>query len=106
MKNMGKIELLSPAGKPEALKAAVQNGADAVYLGVKSFSARKNAVNFSWEELKEAVKYCHIRGTKVHLALNTLIDESELGEFEESVRKAAEAGVDALIIQDLGGAKI
>ncbi len=106
MKNTGKIELLSPAGKSEALRAAVENGADAVYLGVKSFSARKNAVNFSWEELKEAVKYCHVRGTKVHLALNTLIDESELGEFEKSVRKAAEAGVDALIIQDLGGAKI
>lgn len=106
MKHTGKIELLSPAGKPEALKAAVQNGADAVYLGAKSFSARKNAINFSWEELKEAVKYCHVRGTKVHLTLNTLIDESELGDFEESVRNAVKAGVDALIIQDLGGARI
>lgn len=106
MKNTGKIELLSPAGKPEALRAAVQNGADAVYIGVKSFSARKNAVNFSWEELQEAVKYCHVRGIKVHLALNTLIDESEIEEFEAAVIKASQSGVDALIIQDLGAAKI
>ena len=106
MKNNRKPELLCPAGKWDALVAAVQNGADAVYLGEKSFSARKNASNFSWDEIKEAVKYCHLRDVKVHLALNTLISDSELRGFEESVINAADAGVDALIIQDIGGAKL
>ncbi len=104
MKN--KLELLAPAGKWEALVAAVQNGADAVYLGEQSFSARKNAANFTWEEIKNAVRYCHIRGVRVFLALNTLIAEDELPLFEKSVKMAAECGVDALIIQDLGAAKI
>lgn len=106
MKNIRKPELLSPAGKWDSLVAAVQNGADAVYLGEKSFSARKNAANFSWEEIKEAVKYCHLRDVKVHLALNTLISDSELKNFESSVVNAALSGVDALIIQDLGAAHI
>jgi len=104
MKN--KLELLAPAGKWESLVAAVQNGADAVYLGEQSFSARKNAANFTWEEIENAVRYCHIRGVRVFLALNTLIKEDELTLFEKSVIKAAECGVDALIIQDLGAAKI
>ncbi len=104
MKN--KLELLAPAGKWESLVAAVQNGADAVYLGEQSFSARKNAANFTWEEIKEAVRYCHIRGVRVFLALNTLIGEDELPLFEKAVVKAAENGVDALIIQDLGAAKM
>ncbi len=104
MKN--KLELLAPAGKWESLVAAVQNGADAVYLGEQSFSARKNAANFTWEEIKNAVRYCHIRGVRVFLALNTLIGEDELPLFEKSVVMAAECGVDALIIQDLGAAKI
>ncbi len=106
MSNIIKPELLSPAGKWESLVAAVQNGADAVYLGEKSFSARKNASNFSWAEIKEAVKYCHIRDVKVHLALNTLLSDSELKGFESSVIKAADCGVDALIIQDMGCAAI
>ena len=104
MKN--KLELLAPAGKWESLVAAVQNGADAVYLGEQSFSARKNAANFTWEEIRKAVRYCHIRGVRVFLALNTLIGEDELPLFEKAVVKAAETGVDALIIQDLGAAKI
>ncbi len=104
MKN--KFELLAPAGKWESLVAAVQNGADAVYLGEQSFSARKNAANFTWEEIRNAVRYCHIRGVRVFLALNTLIGEDELPLFENAVVKAAENGVDALIIQDLGAAKI
>lgn len=104
MKN--KLELLAPAGKWESLVAAVQNGADAVYLGERSFSARKNASNFTWEEIKNAVRYCHIRGVRVFLALNTLIGEDELPLFEKAVVKAAESGVDALIIQDLGAARI
>ena len=86
--------------------AAVQNGADAVYLGEQSFSARKNASNFTWEEIENAVRYCHQRGTRVHLALNTLISDEELKNFEKSVVNAARAGVDALIIQDMGGARI
>ena len=83
-----KLELLAPAGKWEALVAAVQNGADAVYLGEQSFSARKNAANFTWEEIENAVRYCHIRGVRVFLALNTLIGESELSLFESAVKKA------------------
>lgn len=105
MDKIFKTELLSPCGKKEALIAAVQNGADAVYMGEKSFSARKTAENFTWEEIKEAVKYSHARGVKVHLALNTLMSDSELKDFEKSVVGAAESGVDALIIQDLGGAR-
>lgn len=106
MRNIIKTELLAPAGKWDALRAAVQNGADAVYIGEQSFSARKNANNFTWEEIERAVKYCHVRDVKVHLALNTLISDSELALFEDAVIKAAKAGVDALIIQDLGGAHI
>ncbi len=106
MKNIRKPELLSPAGKWDALVAAVQNGADAVYLGEKSFSARKNAGNFSWDEIKEAVKYCHLRDVRVHLALNTLMNDGELRSFEKSVINAADSGIDALIIQDLGAAHI
>ena len=104
--NEKNVELLAPAGKWESLIAAVQNGADAVYLGEKSFSARKNAGNFTWEELENAVKYCHLRDVRVFLALNTLIAENELENFEKAVVKAAQTGVDALIIQDLGAAKI
>ena len=99
-----KTELLAPAGKMEALYAAVQNGADAVYIGERSFSARKNAENFSQEEIKEAVKYCHVRGVNVHLALNTLISDTELKTFEKAVISAAESGVDAVIVQDIGAA--
>lgn len=106
MKNDKKIELLAPAGKWEAMLAAVNNGADAIYMGETNFSARKNAGNFTWEEIEEAVRYCHIRDVKVHLALNTLIAQDELKAFEKSVVRAAQSGVDALIIQDIGGAKI
>lgn len=106
MKKIRKTELLAPAGRWDALCAAVQNGADAVYIGEQSFSARKNATNFTWEEIKKAVRYCHIRGTRVHLALNTLIADSEVKSFEKSVIKAADCGVDALIIQDIGACEI
>lgn len=99
-------ELLAPAGKWDALVAAVQNGADAVYLGEKSFSARKNASNFTWEEIENAVRYCHVRGVRVLLALNTLVSDKELSDFEFSVQKAAKAGVDAIIVQDLGCVRI
>ena len=99
-------ELLAPAGKYESLIAAVQHGADAVYLGEKKFSARKNASNFTWEEIKEAVRYCHVRGVKVHLALNTLASGGEIKEMAKSFEKAVLSGIDAVIVQDLGAAKI
>ena len=103
---MRKIELLSPAGGMEALHAAVCNGADAVYLGEKSFSARQSAENFDADSLKTAVKYAHERGTNVYLAMNTLINHKECEKFEKGVEMAAKSGIDALIIQDFGGAEI
>ena len=96
------LELLSPAGSMEALHAAVCNGADAVYLGVDSFNARRGARNFTLQELPEAVRYCHIRGVKVHLTLNTLVSDREMPQVAELVAAAARAGVDALIVQDFG----
>ena len=96
------LELLAPAGSMDALKAAVQNGANAVYLGCGTFNARQSAKNFTPQTLSEAVKYCHIRGVKVHLALNTLVSDREMGELCELIRHAATAGVDAFIVQDLG----
>ena len=96
------LELLSPAGSMEALKAAVQNGANAVYLGCGTFNARQSAKNFTPQTLAEAVKYCHIRGVAVHLTLNTLVSDRELTELADLIRQAAECGVDAFIVQDLG----
>ena len=96
------LELLSPAGSMEALRAAVQNGANAVYLGCGSFNARQSAKNFTPQALTEAVKYCHIRGVAVHLTLNTLVSDKEMPELCELIRYAAACGVDAFIVQDLG----
>ena len=96
------IELLAPAGSMEALKAAVQNGANAVYLGCGSFNARQSAKNFTIPTLYEAVKYCHVRGVQVHLTLNTLVSDREMDDAAELIRQAATAGVDAFIVQDLG----
>ena len=96
------LELLAPAGSMEALRAAVQNGADAVYLGSGLFNARQGAKNFTIQMLTEAVKYCHIRGVKVHLTLNTLVSDREIPEVCTLIRQAATAGVDAFIVQDLG----
>ncbi|MBE6951651.1 MAG: U32 family peptidase [Ruminococcaceae bacterium] len=96
------IELLAPAGSMEALKAAVQNGANAVYLGCGSFNARQSAKNFTIPTLYEAVKYCHVRGVQVHLTLNTLVSDREMDDAAELIRQAASAGVDAFIVQDLG----
>ena len=84
------LELLAPAGSMEALKAAVQNGANAVYLGCGSFNARQSAKNFTPQTLKDAVKYCHIRGVDVHLTLNTLVSDKELDAVAELIRHAAE----------------
>ncbi len=96
------LELLAPAGSMDALHAAVQNGANAVYLGCSSFNARQGAKNFTPQMLAEAVKYCHIRGVAVHLTLNTLVSDRENKEVIALIRHAAECGVDAFIVQDLG----
>ena len=96
------LELLAPAGSAEALRAAVQNGANAVYLGCGPFNARQGAKNFTPQALTEAVKYCHVRGVKVHLTLNTLVSDREMPEAAELIRHAALSGVDAFIVQDLG----
>ena len=96
------LELLAPAGSMEALHAAVQNGANAVYLGCGSFNARQSAKNFTPQTLTEAVKYCHVRGVQVHLTVNTLVSDKEMADLAELLRHAARSGVDAFIVQDLG----
>ena len=96
------LELLAPAGSMEALRAAVQNGANAVYLGCGMFNARQSAKNFTPQTLTEAVKYCHIRGVAVHLTLNTLVSDRETPALIELIRHAAASDVDAFIVQDLG----
>ena len=100
MKN--EVELLSPAGDMYCVKAAVQNGADAIYIGASSFSARANATNFDLKELEEVINYAHIRDVKVHLALNTLIKNNEFSEALSIAKTAYELGIDAIIVQDLG----
>ena len=100
------LELLSPAGSMDALKAAVQNGADAVYLGCGTFNARQSARNFTPQTLVEAVKYCHVRGVAVHLTLNTLVSDRETDELVELIRHAANCCVDAFIVQDLSVARL
>lgn len=97
-------ELLCPAGSPEAFDAAIEGGADAIYLGGVAFNARMNAKNFSDDALAEAVKRAHLYGVKVYLTLNTLVTDRELSAFVDAARRAARAGVDALIVADLGGA--
>lgn len=103
---MKTLELLAPAGSPEAVVAAVQNGANAVYLGVGDFNARRNAKNFTDEELEQAVKYCRARGVKVHVTLNTLVTDRELLEVEKTVTKLNRLQVDAIIVADLGIARM
>ena len=96
------MELLAPAGSPEALLAAVQNGADAVYMGLGSFNARRSARNFTDDTFPQAVDYCHRHGVKVYLTLNTLLTDRELPEAAETLRKASAWGVDAVLVQDWG----
>ena len=99
---MKRPELLAPAGNMEALKAAVANGADAVYLGASRFGARAFAGNFHEDQLQEAVRYCHLRDVKVYVTVNTLLYEEELAEAIALVDRLVQAQVDALIVQDLG----
>ena len=96
------LELLAPAGSMDALRAAVQNGANAVYLGCGQFNARQSAKNFTPQALTEAAKYCHVRGVAVHLTLNTLVSDKETDAAAALIRQAAASGVDAFIVQDLG----
>ncbi len=96
------MELLSPAGHWEAMVAAVQNGADAIYMGLGECNARQGAKNFSIEEFPAAVAYCHLRGVKVYLTLNTLLTDRELDRGAELLRLASRAGCDGVIVQDWG----
>ncbi|MBR2728205.1 MAG: U32 family peptidase [Solobacterium sp.] len=99
---MKKIELLAPAGNPEALKAAVSAGCDAVYLGLTSFSARAFAGNFTHEQYLEAIRYCHIRDVSIYVTINTLMFEQEIDTAMEEIRFLYENDVDGIMIQDLG----
>ncbi len=103
-KNM--LELLSPAGSPEAVIAAVQNGADAVYLGFGDYNARRGAKNFSPEELEKAARYCRIRGAKVYVTLNTLVNDREIEKAVRCARMASKYGADAILVQDIGLARV
>ena len=96
------VELLSPVGDFECLKAAVQNGANSVYFGADIFSARAFATNFSLEDLEKAIQYAKIRGVKTHLTLNTLVTDTEFESAMNVAKKAYEFGIDAIIVQDLG----
>ena len=99
-------ELLAPAGNFDALKAAVEAGADAVYLAGENFGARAYAENFNRETLPEAVKFAHLRGVSIHVTTNTILADDELENFADYVKFLRKANVDALLIQDLGAAKI
>ena len=100
------MELLSPAGHWEAMVAAVQCGADAVYLGCGDLNARRGAKNFSLQELPRAVSYCHTRGVKVYLTVNTLVTDREMDAAREQLLLASRCGVDAVIVQDWGLASL
>lgn len=97
-----KVELLAPVGSMESLFAAVQNGADAVYLGGKLFNARQYAANFDDEDLKRAVEYAHLRDVKVYVTVNILIDDSEMKDTLRFIKYLYDINVDGIIVQDLG----
>lgn len=99
-------EILAPCGCFESLKAAVCSGADAVYFGVGEFNARRNAENFTAENLADVVKYCHVRGVRAYLALNTLVSDNEFCGALSLAKAAADVGIDGIIIQDIGLAKV
>ena len=100
------MELLSPAGSPEAVIAAVQNGADAVYLGLGDFNARRGAHNFTPEEFEKAVRYCHLRACRVYVTLNTLVNDREMTAALAAAKLASDKGADAILVQDLGLARV
>lgn len=100
------LEILAPAGDLETLKVAINNGADAVYLGANAFSARASAKNFSLEELRSAVEYAHLFDAKIYLTVNTIIKNEEFDDVVNLVRNACEMGVDAFLVQDVGLARV
>lgn len=102
LEGMKKAELLSPAGSLQSIYQAVQNGADAIYLGGKSFGARAFAANFTYEEMKQAIDYAHVYGVKVYVTVNTLIYENEINDVLEHIKKIYDLRADALIMQDIG----
>lgn len=100
------LELLSPAGSPEAVVAAVQNGADAIYLGLGGFNARRGAKNFTHDEFLKTAEYCRVRGCRLYVTLNTLASDRELERAARLARFVHEAGADAVLVQDLGVARV
>ena len=102
---MTKVELLAPVGDWNCLKAAVQNGADAVYFGVEQFNARMYAANFNVEDMKQVIDYCKLRNVKTNLTLNTLLENCEFDNAVDLAKEAYKSGIDAIIVQDLGLAK-
>jgi len=100
------MELLAPAGSPEALRAAVENGADAVYLGGKMFGARAGAANFTLSDLREGIRYAHTRRVKIYVTVNTLVAEQEFTLFTRYLHELYRAGADAVIVQDAGVARL
>ena len=95
-------ELLCPAGNPEALDAAIGEGADAVYLGLKSFNARMRSSNFAWNQFEAAVEAVHKRGKKIYVTVNTVIEENETEKLYRFLQYLQDVGADALIVQDFG----
>ena len=100
------VELLAPAGSREALAAAVESGANAVYLAGNMFGARAYADNFDEEGLKEAIHFAHMRNVHIHVTVNTIVDDNELPGLKQYLRFLYEAGADAVLVQDLGAARI
>ena len=94
-------ELLAPAGNMEALKAAISNGCDAIYLGMQKFGARAYSDNFDYEALKEAVEYAHLRDVLIYVTMNTIVFEDEIAEMKKQLNKLNEIGVDGVIVQDM-----
>ena len=99
------LEILAPCGNEESLTAALNSGADAVYLGLKSFSARRNAVNFSGAELEKVVGIAHRQGVRVYVTLNTLVFDDEIADLEKTVGEISQAKTDGVIVQDFGAVK-
>lgn len=95
-------EVLAPCGSPQCVEAAVNCGCDAVYLGAQEFSARQGCANFTPQQLKETVQYCHTNGVKVYQAINTVVFDSQMKDVAHMLKQACETGVDGIIVQDLG----
>ena len=106
MINTRKAELLAPAGSFDSLKAAVAAGADAIYMGGSRFGARAYAQNAAGEEMVEAIRYAHLHGCRLYMTVNTLFKEKELDELCDYMKPYYEAGLDGVIVQDLGALQV